>query len=205
MSTWDEWKARWSSKWSDLQAAAVQRYQQDVQDRWSDYSGRVEGTIQNLNAVEALLADLPTRIAEYERLGGQYGQAFRDNLDAISVEYHNMAAGVFAGATKTVPDTRGGPPTPTLGYVQFVVGAIALTLIAVCFAVACYPASKSLLEQAQAQHDEVNGRIEAMRTGTSLQPSTLPPKEDGVSLVVLGGIALVGGAALFYALRSKQQ
>lgn len=205
MSTWDAWRERWTQKWREVEAGATQKYQQVVQDRWSDYKATVEGTVNNLNAIEALLVATSALVDEYAKLGGQYVAEYRNNLDAISREYHNLAAGVFTGATPASPESRGAP-APSLGspVVIFVVGAVALTLVAVCFAIAVYPYSNSLLETAQAQHDEVAGRVEAMRKGTSLQPSTIPPKDDTVSYLVLGGVALVSAAAVFYAMKKPQ-
>lgn len=204
MSTWDEAlaafaavRAQWGEAWDELAAKAELLYADKVRANWESYKGQVEEALGVLQETRTILVSLPGLIDTYASLGGVGADVYRANLAQMQARYDVIAAGTFQGARPLE-----GSAERRFGVEPFIVGAVVLTLLGVCFALVAWEYTRSLHVTALAQRDEIQGRIEAMRNGKTLQPSTqpsAPPDADkGPSWtgVVFGGLLLVGiGAA----------
>lgn len=187
--SWSSVKASWGRGWSDFAADAQRRYADEVVANWANYAQRVESTVRFLNDTEAILLAFPAKIDAYAKLGGgEHAGAYLANLSELTGRYNVLAAGVFDGS-------RPARKEAALAAAEFIIGAIVLALLGVCFAIAAYPYAESLYLNAKAQDDEINGRIESMRTGKPLPQSTIPPKPDDTTTVVVlavGALAVAG-------------
>jgi hypothetical protein len=95
-----------------------------------------------------------------------------------------------------------------------IVGSVAFGVVAIAWAVVSYQEAEVMLGQVGVVEQELQGRLEAMRSGKTLQPSTLPelPRPGGweppgapeadLTPLILGAGLLAGAAVLFNNYRS---
>lgn len=207
MSTWDDVKARWSADWRSFATAATDKWASTVEASWDSLRPKVEGYLNLLTESQAQLIRAKALLTAYEAGGGNpaHVATYKANLDALTARFDVLGAGVMSGAKKVNPDG-----SDRLGVAWFVVaGGLALTLAAVCFAVAAYEYCMSLRDNTKLQADELAARVEAMRGGKELQPSTTadpnaPKPTDWAALIgygIVGSLAIAAVVTIVPALR----
>lgn len=185
MSTWQEVRARWSAAahalWDQAQqlastiAAAPSNYVEPVK-RWFTAMWSAEDALNNAYDLLQRLPPEGRADAEVElrRLQGQHAE-----LDAG-----------MGGETA---------PSATVGIVPIVVVAvgaasIALTALGAAWAVSSWAEVQQVEREAKVLEAELQARVEAMRTGKALPPSSIDMSDGGggAGAGMLAALALAG-------------
>lgn len=197
MPSWEDIKSRFSPAWKDFSDAAERQYASIVEASFESVKPKVQAALGALVETQEILNRMGAKITELERLGGgAANQAWRENYQTLLNRFHVLAAGVLAGSEKVQPQMGGGP---------LVVAGIILAVAGVCFAVAAYEYCLSLRDQAKLQEKELDARVEAMRAGTTLPGSTLPPPpkdpvDQATKAIMIVAVAGVVGVGIYAAL-----
>jgi hypothetical protein len=202
--SWEDVKAAWSAGWKTLAEQAEAAYAAAIRANPGAYVDKVTGFLaaltasrETLDRIRAKLPDPPVTDADRAAWA-----KYRD----LERRYHDLAAGFYADTRPTEPATGAAPAAG----VVIIIGAIAVGVVGVAWAVAAYEYAVNLQDQTALAERELDARVEASREGRSLQPSTLPPPppspEDaakGIGWLLVGGLVLTAGAVALPALLRK--
>ena len=168
------------------------------------YRAKVQEFGTMLDQARGSLERMRADIALYEQAGGKHGPAYRASYNTLTRAYNVLADGFSPHVT----DAQGQPvaraPLPTFDGAPVVMiavaaGVMAVSVAGVAWAVAAWEWAQATRDQARVQADELAARVEAMRTGQTLQPATVPPPDppgsNDVLPWIIGGLLVVGGAA----------
>ena len=198
--TWEELKARFIT---DIQAtynAVYSRVEDAVAAKPSSFEAKVRAFLTllkecktNLERIAAQLPSLPKNDA---------AKALIRRYQDMKALYDALVAGIALNASGELE----------LGVVPVVVvGTVALSAAGVAWAIAAYEYAAGLRDESALMASELEARVEAMRTGKALQPSTVTPPSSPDSAskgapvgLVLVGLGVLGGAAFFTFKRKKR-
>ena len=192
--SWDDIKAAWSAGWKTLSDQATAAYAAAVQANPAAYVDKVTGFLaalttsrETLDRIQAKLPNPPVTDAD---------RAAWASYQALDKRYHDLAAGFYTDTRPADPSTGAAP---AVGVV-IIVGAVAVGLVGVCWAIAAYEYAVNLQDQTALAERELDARIAASEQGRTLQPSTLPPPPNpeatakGIGWLLVGGLVLTAGA-----------
>lgn len=185
MRSWAQIQQDWSSGWRGAWTLAQARWASLVE---RDPARGAREARPTLEALQQTRAELDAIRAVYPKLT----QAEAARFQRLANEYHQLAAGVYAGAAGA----------PEVGIAPIVVLGVALSVAAVAWAIAAATYAASLLADTRLVRRELEERIRRTPEGQPLPDSTLPDRNaplvsvggGGVLLGVLG-LGLVGAAA----------
>lgn len=198
--TWEELKTGFITNVQSTYNAVYSRIEDAVAAKPSSFEVKVRAFLTllkeckaNLERIAALLPSLPKNDA---------AKALIRRYQDMKALYDALVAGIALNATGELE----------LGVAPVVVvGTIALSAAGVAWAIAAYEYAAGLRDETALMATELEARVEAMKQGTTLQPSTLSPptrpespgKGAPVGLVIVG-LGVLGGAAFFTFKRTKR-
>lgn len=210
--------------------AAVQKYWIDLYNGWSDeldeqYQAFVSAWLPEAEALDAgaaseavtryiawldlLGADVADALLLVDELPAEEQAAERARWEAYAQQYDLWGAGFwpFVQLDETAASSVQG--APLVLAVPVAVGVLIVTPIALAYIVGSLADVETTTTTAHTERLELQARVEAMRLGTSLQPSTLPPKppkdeDEGGSGWVVGLMGLGALAGLAYAWKAAR-
>lgn len=156
VTTWGQVKASWSDGWRALSERAVATYRSAIEADPRAAAVRAQPFVGALQTSRVTL----NRIRARGGSGARY--------QALEKRYNALAAGFYAEARAV------GQPEVGVAPVVIVVGAIAVTVVGVAWAIAATSCAENLREQTAIAERELDARVEASREGRTLQPTTLP-------------------------------
>lgn len=187
---WTAVQTQWDQTWRDAQSAAVAA--------WDGTAGEAEEIVRDfLDDLAEIDTDLTWMQGQLSKLPASEAASWQSAISGWRKTWSWLGAGIYPYVTTTPEAGVQGPPVVVL-----VVGAVGIA-----FAVAFWEYAASLRDEVELNRVELEARVEAMREGTTLQPSTLPKQPSADSKVgageVLAGIgALVAlGVGVAWALR----
>lgn len=196
--TWEELKLSFLTGIQASYDAVYARVEEAVAAKPSSFEAKVRAFLTllreckvNLERIAAQLPSLPKNDA---------AKALIRRYQDMKALYDALVAGIALNATGELE----------LGTVPLVVvGTVALSAAGVAWAIAAYEYAAGLRDETALMATELEARVQAMKDGKTLPPSTLaaPEKTDsgGAPLgLVLVGLGVLGGAAFFTFKRTKR-
>ena len=193
--SWVDVKAAWTAGWTALSDQATRAHAAAIQANPAAYLARVTGFTTALTEARAALDRMAAKIPNPPVTQADKAAAARQQ--DLERRYHDLAAGFYADAEPV-------PVTPSTGVVPvLIVGAVAVGVVGVAFAVVGYEYAVNLREQTALAEKELDARVVASREGRTLAPSTLPPSPTlptpegaakGIGMLLVGGLVLTAGA-----------
>lgn len=196
--TWEELKLSFLTGIQASYDAVYARVEEAVAAKPSSFEAKVRAFLTllreckvNLERIAAQLPALPKNDA---------AKALIRRYQDMKALYDALVAGIALNATGDLE----------LGTVPLVVvGTVALSAAGVAWAIAAYEYAAGLRDETALMATELEARVQAMKDGKTLPPSTLaaPEKTDsgGAPLgLVLVGLGVLGGAAFFTFKRTKR-
>lgn len=196
--TWEELKLSFLTGIQASYDAVYARVEEAVAAKPSSFEAKVRAFLTllreckvNLERIAAQLPALPKNDA---------AKALIRRYQDMKALYDALVAGIALNATGDLE----------LGVVPVVVvGTVALSAAGVAWAIAAYEYAAGLRDETALMATELEARVQAMKDGKTLPPSTLaaPEKTDsgGAPLgLVLVGLGVLGGAAFFTFKRTKR-
>lgn len=197
MSLLDDIWNKAPQSWRDFADTAVAENKAKVETKWTELEAHVTDVVQWTIQDEHDLDASRRLFDEYRQLGGKWAPQIEAQLVDLETRHAYVAAGVMRGATKVQSTELGWAQAVVIGAV-----AIILTLAGACFAVAAYQYCSSLRDEVRLQREDLQARVESMRTGKPLAPTSIVPqvpKPDDVAKNVgygILGLFLIVGLAI---------
>lgn len=169
-----------------------------VVERFAVEMGRAE---RNLSEIERLVNELDNLASRNRDPAGKrtVKQARTLFLEARA-QFKGLAKGFWSGARRVDGTQQFGAWQAVL-----IVAGVVVSIAAIAWAIVGYQDARSLADKTQYQREELAARIEAMRAGTTLQPSTVQKDNLPIGEIVIGAVASAAAGVLLAEVWRKQK
>lgn len=186
---WEIVQSQWDESWRSAQATAIAA--------WDGTAAEAEEIVRDfLDDLQAIDEDLTWMEAQLATLPASEAAAWKTEIVGWRKTWNWLGAGIYP-YVREEPGVQGPP-----------IVVLAVSAVGIAFAVAFWEYAAYLRDDVALRRVELEARVEAMREGKTLQPSTVAPAEspdgDGIGLagmVAAGGALLALGLGAAWALR----